>query len=243
MTPRTFELTLPLPAEHAWRWLRDAERVAGCVPGVRSVSTDDEGSHLLLRAKIGAAAQFYRTQWQQVTTSPEDFEHRATVTVRTLDLEPVFQCDVTAALSAIGSSDGSDAESGKSRLTITVDIHADSTSSPDPARVDNFLSRIAGEFDARLALTLQEEPAPEPPAAPGTPSPGTPASPPMTQPADERDGLPRAGLPASSPRGAESPGHRPRNRTLLAAIGLAAVALGITIWRSVRPHAPLNRHH
>lgn len=238
MTPRTFELTLPLPAEHAWRWLRDAERVAGCLPGVRSVSTDYEGSHLFLRAKIGAAAQFYRTQWQEVTTSPEDFEHRATVTVRTLDLEPVFQCDVTAALSAIGSSDGSDAESGKSRLTITVDIHADSTSSPDPARVDNFLSRIAGEFDARLALTLQEEPAPEPPAAPGTP-----ASPPMTQPADERDGLPRAELPASSPRGAESPGHRPRNRTLLAAIGLAAVALGITIWRSVRPHAPLNRHH
>jgi hypothetical protein len=238
MTPRTFELTLPLSVADAWRWLRDAERVTGCVAGARSVSMDTVGTDVLLRAKIGAAAQFYRTQWQQVTASPGDLQHHATVTVRTLDLEPVFQCDVTAALSAIPSTNGGDAAPEKTRLSLTVDVHTSSPSSPDPARVDDFLSRIVDEFEARLASDLQEEPAPEPP-----PAPASPAALPMTQPADERDGLPRAELPASSHPGAESPGHRPRNRTLLAALGLAAVALGITIWHSVRPRRPLNWRH
>lgn len=52
-------LTIPVPADEAWRVLLDIERIAPCVPGATLTSRDDDGYHGKMKVKLGAIGLTY----------------------------------------------------------------------------------------------------------------------------------------------------------------------------------------
>lgn len=172
----TNTLSIPVPAEEAWRVLLDVERIAHCVPGATLTSHDDDGFHGTVKVKLGPIALTYLGTVAFV--SRDEATKVAVMSAKGRDSRGGGTAKATI---SCGLTDRGD--------TTEVLVETDLAITGKPAQfgrgtLADVATNLIDKFAANLAdeIATPDEPA-QPPTGSGVPAGGT-ASPATAEPID-----------------------------------------------------------
>ncbi|HEU4567293.1 MAG TPA: SRPBCC family protein [Marmoricola sp.] len=182
----THDFTVPASVEETWAALTDIEGVAGCFPGAKVTSVEDDSFKGTVKVKLGPIALTYAGSGE--FTSKDDSAHSMTLAAKGKDRRGngTAGADVKATMAAEGD---------RTRVTVVTDLQI----TGKPAQfgrgvIQDVSDKLLGQFTRCLEQKLAGPPAEEP-AAPEAAAPETAAA--ASAPAADQDAE-----PASQPAGA-----------------------------------------
>jgi uncharacterized protein len=154
---------MPAPAERAWQWLQDIERVAACMPGARITERIDERHYKgTVAVRFGPANLSFRGEVEVSAIDPESRTLRLLGKGTDSSGGSAASLDLTARIEAVDASSCN--LTGRSEVSLSGRVAAFGARMAD-AVAEQVLRQFAANFSA--ALQAQATPGEPAPAAAG----------------------------------------------------------------------------
>jgi len=154
---------MPAPAERAWQWLQDIERVAACMPGARITERIDERHYKgTVAVRFGPANLSFRGEVEVSAIEPESRTLRLLGKGTDSSGGSAASLDLTARIEAVDASSCN--LTGRSEVSLSGRVAAFGARMAD-AVAEQVLRQFAANFSA--ALQAQATPGEPAPAAAG----------------------------------------------------------------------------
>ncbi|OAA26838.1 hypothetical protein UG55_101118 [Frankia sp. EI5c] len=219
-------LTIPVPADEAWRVLLDVERITPCVPGAILTSKDGDSYQGKIKVKVGPVGLTYNGTIRFVSQDEQTKVAVLEASGREARGNGTAKALVTCRLADTGGS-----------TDVSVETELDITGKPAQfgrGVLAEVAGSLVGKFAANLANELAAAPAEVAPAADSAAAPAAPA-----------DAVPAEAAPAeAAPAEAASDAPVAEPLDLLATAGAGALARLTPLLVRLAPlarYAPLAR--